>query len=241
MTPTPPPRGPECPPLAELEAFAAGEARPFEAHVAACAHCGPYVAALRVEADAFTRARPPELFLKQLERKAAARPTAPWWRWLALGAPLAAALVLFFFFRTPEPEVTFKGAPLRVFLKRGDAEPTLLPPDARVKAGDSLRFGYDAPAEGYLAVFELDGTEATAVFWPYAGARAAKVKQAQGLLAGAVVLDDSPGPEWLVAVWSRAPFETAPLLQQLRGQSTRPALALECGDCVVTTQRLLKP
>jgi hypothetical protein len=243
MNPTPPPRGPECPPLAELEAFAAGEPRPFAAHVASCAHCGPYVAALRVEAEAFARARPPELFLKQLDRRAAAAPRAPWWRWLVLAAPLAAALVVFGFFRTPDPqpEVIFKGAPLRVFLKRGEAEPALLAPDARVKAGDSLRFGYDAPADGYLAVFELDGTEATAVFWPYGGTRAAPVKAATGLLPGTVVLDDSPGPEWLVAVWSRAPFETAPLLQQLRGQSTRPAIALDCGDCVVTTQRLLKP
>ncbi|MDP1821641.1 MAG: hypothetical protein Q8L48_00280 [Archangium sp.] len=242
MTPTPPTRGTGCPPAAALEAFAAGEPQPFAAHVGSCAQCGPYVAALRADADAFARARPPELFLKQLERRAAGRPRTPWWRWLGVLAPVAAALVLFFVTRPPPDDgVTFKGPPLRVFLKRGDAEPALLPPDGRVKPGDSLRFGYDAPADGYLAVFELDGTEATTVFWPFAGTAGAPVKQSQGLLPGTVVLDDSPGPEWLVAVWSRAPFDTAPLAQQLKGQSTRPSVELKCAGCVVTTQRLLKP
>ena len=241
---TPPQRRPECPPAAELEAFAAGEERPFGAHVAGCSRCGPYVEALRAEAAAFARARPPELFLKQVERRAAAaKPERPWWRWLMIAAPLAAALVVFFLFpRGPVDDgVTMRGPPLRVFLKRGDAEPSVLAPDARVKPGDSLRFSYDAPSNGYLAVFELDGTESTTVFWPYGGSSAAPVKQAEGLLSGVVVLDDSRGPEWLVAVWSKKPFETAPILQELKGQSTRASITLQCADCVVTTQRLLKP
>lgn len=241
MKPTPPVRGPQCPPAAELEAFAAGESRSFEPHVAACAQCQPYVTALRAEAEAFQRARPPELFLKQLERRAAVKPKAPWWRWLMLVAPVAAALVVFFLLPPPGDGVTLKGSPLRVFLKRGEAEPTPLPADGRVKAGDSLRFSYDAPADGHLAVFELDGREQVTVFWPYGGAAAAPVKKAQGLLPGAVVLDDSPGPEWLIAVWSSAPFDTAPLARQLKGQATRPTVELECSGCIVTPQRLLKP
>lgn len=244
MKPTPPTRGPQCPPTASLEAFAAGEALPLSEHVASCEACGPYVAALRVEAEAFVKARTPELFLKQLERRAATPPArAPWWRWLAVVVPVAAALVLVL--RAPvdgrDDGVTLKGGPLRVFVKRGEAEAAPLPADGRVQAGDALRFAYDAPAAGYLALFDLDGRETVTVFWPYGAAKAGAVAKAQGTLSGSVVLDASPGPEWVVAVFSPEPFETAPLAAQLRGQSTRPSISLDCKGCTVTAQRLLKP
>jgi hypothetical protein len=243
MTPAPPVRGPQCPPAVELEAFAAGEPRPFAAHVESCDDCGPYVAALKAEAEAFARARPPELFQKQLERRALSSPARPWWtRWWVVLTPVAAALALFLVpTGVPGPGddgVTLKGSALRVFVKRGDAEPTPLAADARVAAGDALRFSYDAPQDGYLAIFDLDGTEAVTVFWPFDGTAASAVKRGAGLLPGSVVLDASPGPEWLVAVWSRAPFDVAPLAAQLRGQATRPAITLDCGDCVVASQRL---
>lgn len=241
MTPTPPPRGPSCPPTVTLEAFAAGEPQPIEAHVAGCATCAAYVQALRVEAAAFSRARPPELFLRQLERRAAA---PPWWRrWLVLAPVAAAALAVLLVVRTrPEDDgVTLKGAPLHVFIKRGDVEPRPLAADARVQPGDALRFSYDAPSPGFLAVFDLDGREAVTVFWPYGASAAGAVERGQGLLPGSVVLDASPGPEWLVAVWSPTPFDTASLAAQLKGQSTRPSVSLDCKGCVVTTQRLLKP
>lgn len=240
---SPPHRGPSCPPAAELEALAAGEPLPLSAHVDTCPECGPYVAALEQEADAFLRARPPELFLKQVARRAETQATRPWWwRFTAL-VPLAAALALFFVVR-PGGEgdgVTLKGGPFKVFLKRGDAEPAPLPADARVKSGDALRFSFDAPSAGYLAVLELDGRENVTVFWPFGGTAAAAVTPGQGVLPGSVVLDASPGPTWLVAVWSSKPFDTAPLAAQLRGQATRPSVTLDCSGCVVTTQRLLKP
>jgi hypothetical protein len=227
----------------ELEAFAAGEALPLAEHVAACADCGPYVVALKAEAEAFTRSRTPELFLKQLQRRAEQRPVArPWWRWLGVLVPVAVAMVIVLRGSIPEDDgVTFKGGALRLFVKRGESEPSPLAADARVQAGDALRFSYDAPSDGYLAVFDLDGRESVTVFWPYGEARAGAVKKAQGLLPGSVVLDASPGPEWVVAVFSEKPFDTAAIAAQLRGQSTRPSIGVECKGCVVTSQRLSRP
>lgn len=233
-----------CPASAELEAHAAGDEPRLAEHVTGCATCGPYVLALQEASAAFLRQRPPELFLKKLARRAEAPPPRPWWRWLAVLGPVGAAVVLSFVLRTgPEqPDgVTLKGEPLRVFLKRGEAEPRALKADEVVRAGDSLRFSFDAPADGYLAVLELDGTEGVTVFFPFRGGAPAPVKQSQGLVPGAVVLDDKPGPEWLVGVWAPAPFDTAALATQLRGQATRDRLSVSCPGCVVSTLRLSKP
>ncbi|MFZ5441251.1 MAG: hypothetical protein ACOZQL_14680 [Myxococcota bacterium] len=241
MNPTPPVRSERCPPTAELEAFAAGASPALAAHVSGCAHCAPYVEALRREADAFARARPPELFLKQLARRVDAQATrrAPWWRWLAIAVPVAAALALVVKLPTDDG-VTLKGDAFKVFLKRGDAESVALGPDAQVQAKDALRFSYDAPADGFLAVFDLDGADEVTVFFPYAASTAGAVKKGQGLLGGSVVLDAQAGPEWLVAVWAKKPFDTGPLAAQLRGQATRPEVKLSCDGCVVSTLRLSK-
>jgi len=90
-------RGPACPPAAVLEALSAGEPVPAEvsAHAAACPDCAAQLAALREAAAAFVKARPPELFLRQVERRAAAESAArPGWLrrlapTLALAIPLA--------------------------------------------------------------------------------------------------------------------------------------------------------
>lgn len=239
----PPKRLPGCPPTVELEAFAAGEPMPVVDHVASCAECGPYVAALKREAEDFSRMRAPELFVKQLERRQAAK-AKPWWRWLGLVVPVAAALVLFF--RTPGPVddvVTMKGVGFHVFLKRGDAEPVPAQMNTHVQAGDALRFSYEAPSDGYLTVYELDGRENVTVFWPYGEKQAGPVKKGLQTLSGSVVLDDSPGPRWLVAVFSTRSLAAAAGAAQLKGQSTRPTIKFDCevDTCSVTTLRLSKP
>lgn len=236
-----PARQPGCPAAADLEAHAAGDLPQLAAHVAGCASCGPYVAALREESAAFVRARPPELFLAKLERRARAPAPRPWWRFFAVLVPAAvAAALVIVLVRPPPDDVTLKGDPFRVFVKRGDAEPVALGADAAVRPGDALRFAYDAPADGHLAVFDLDGTEAVTVFFPFKGAAPAPVKKAQGLVPGSVVLDAQPGPEWLVAVWAPSSFDVPALAAQLKGQATRDRISLSCTGCVVSSLRLSK-
>jgi len=239
----PPKRLPGCPPTVELDSFAAGEPSAHAEHVASCAECGPYVAALKREAEDFSRQRAPELFLKQLERRQAAK-AKPWWRVLGFLVPVAAALVLVVRGQQPVDEgVTLKGAGFNVFLKRGEAEPVPVQMNTHVQAGDALRFSYDAPSDGYLTVFELDGRENVTVFWPYGEKQAGPVKKGPQTLPGSVVLDDSPGPRWLVAVFSTKSLAAAPVAAQLKGQSTRPSLKFDCevDTCSVTTLRLSKP
>lgn len=246
-------RGPGCPPAAALEALSAGEALPDEvaSHLRGCPACTAQLAALREAAEAFLRARPPELFLRQLERReeaARARPrglrglvTA-----LAVAAPLALVALLaprVFHPAGGEPGVTFKGGgAFRVAVSRGGAgAPELAAPDGVVRAGDALRFAYEAPADGYLLVLELDGRGEAAVLHPFGAAEGARVAAgAREFLPGSVVLDAAPGPEHLFAVFSPRPVEAAPLLAALRAQARRPEPALGCAGCTVTTLRLRK-
>jgi hypothetical protein len=239
----PPTRHSGCPAAADLEAHAAGELPELSPHVDGCSSCKPYVAALRDEAAAFVRARPPELFLKKLERRAQAPAPRPWWRWLAVLAPAAALVAVFLVTWQPPPDddITLKGDLLRVFVKHGGDESRPLRWDEVVRAGDALRFSYDPPADGYLAIFDLDGTEAVTVFYPYRGTAPVLVKPGQGLLPGTVVLDAQPGPEWIVAVWSPTAFDTANVSAQLKGQSTRDVVGVLCEGCVVSMLRLSKP
>jgi len=230
-----------CPAAADLEAHAVGDLPELAPHVTGCAACGPYVAALRDEQAAFNRARPPELFLQKLSRRAEAPAPKPWWRWLAVLAPVGVAAALAVVLLRPPAtggdDVTLKGGAFRVFLKGADAP---LGQDAKVRAGDALRFAYDAPADGFLAVFDLDGSEAVTLFFPYGGAAPAPVKKAQGVLPGSTVLDAQRGPEWLVAVWAPAAFDVAQVSAQLKGQATRDRLSVTCEGCVVSTLRLDK-
>lgn len=245
--PLPPsPRGPQCPPAAVLEALSAGEAAPdaTRLHVEGCPHCSGQLAALTSGREAFVRARPPELFLRQLERRAAAAPSRSM---LSRLMPVLAACVPVLALLVMVPrllqgdDVRLKGDAFRVVAAREGGTPELLGPDAQVRAGDALRFAYETPEAGHLVVLNLDGRGAASLFYPYSGTGSAPLAAGQrDFLPGSVVLDDAPGPEFLFAVFSLRPIEVAPLLEALRTQAGRPEPTLSCPDCRVSTLRLQK-
>ncbi len=246
--PLPPsPRGPECPPAAVLESLSAGETVPeaTRAHVEGCPTCGGQLAALTEGRDAFLRARPSERFLRQLERRAAEKPApSPWRRLLPVLAacvPVLALLVLVPRVLDGQGGVTLKGDAFKVVVSRGGGTPELLGPDSPVRAGDALRFAYEAPESGHLLVLELDGRGMASVFHPFGGGASVPLPAGQReFLPGSVVLDDAPGPEWIFAVFSPRPLDAAPLLAQLREQAGRAEPTLSCPDCRVNALRLQK-
>ncbi len=248
-SPLPPsPRGPECPPATVLEALSAGETAPeaTRAHVEGCAACGGQLAALTAARDAFLRARPSDRFLRQLERRATAAPAPPPWRrllpLLAVCVPLLAVVVFVPRFLPQDGGVRLKGGSFHVVVAREGAAPELLAPDSLVRAGDALRFAYEAPEAGHLLVLELDGRGAASVFHPFGGEASAPLPAGQrDFLPGSVVLDEAPGPEWLFAIFSPRPLEAAPLLARLREQAGRAEPTLSCPDCSVSVLRLRKP
>jgi len=252
MTPVLPPsrRGPACPPAAVLEALSAGEAvgSDVEAHTAGCPDCSAQLSALREAAVAFVKARPPERFLRQLERREVAPAPRPSLLRrlvpaLGLAVPLALAVVLLpRLLERPADGVTLKGDGFRVAIARaGGGAPELVASDAVVHPGDALRFSYEAARDGYLLVLDLDGRGTASVLHPFGASAASPLPANQrDFLPGSVVLDDAPGPEFVLAVFSPRPFEAAPLLEALRAQARRPEPALSCDGCTVTTLRLRK-
>lgn len=229
-----------CPAAAQLEAFSAGDLVALAPHVEGCAECGRYVRALTANAEAFQKARPPELFLRQVAQRPARQAPFRWWPAL-LPAALAVGLGMLFIpklFATPEA-VRFKGGAFRAFVKRGHTEPAPVRMDQTLAAGDELRFAFQANRDGYLAVFELDGTERVELRFPPAPG-ASRITAGTTLLPGAIALDASVGPEWFVSVFSTEPLDVETLSEQLKGQSRHPRINLDCERCDIETLRIAK-
>ncbi len=244
LSPPLPKRGPECPAPAVLEALSAGEPQEHGVaeHARGCADCSRYVAALEEQASAFRKSRPPEIFLRQLDRRAAQpKPRPAFLRWLALAAPLAAVLLLVPRLIGGGDDVTLKGGGLKVVYLRAGGTPQQVEQDARLKEGDALRFWFESPKDGHLLILDLDGTGKASVFHPFEGQRSAPLPaRSKEPLEGSVVLDAAPGPEWLVAVFSPKPIDAAPLLKQLEGSFGREMPAVNCDGCEVDTLRIQK-
>lgn len=250
ISPAPPPRGANCPPALALEALVAGEpARPeLSAHLAECAACGGYARALAAEQEAYRKLHPPELFVAQVKRKASARPKHFDLRWVGLAAALTVAVLVVVV--VPKgagtgrsgPAVAFKGSPFSaVYLRAGMRAPAPVVEDLRVREGDALRFFYDAPKPGWLAILDLDSTGLPSVLYPYGGTRMMAVTAGdEAPLPRSIVMDSALGSEFFVAVWAPRRMALAPLLRALHGQAGKATVHLACPDCEVHVLRIQK-
>jgi hypothetical protein len=113
--------------------------------------------------------------------------------------------------------------------------------DVRLKPGDALRFSYVASSNGYLAILDFDATGKATAFYPFGGNRPAAVSaKERALLPGSIILDNTAGYEWLVAVFSPTAFEIEPLLRQLEKHPPGATVHLSCQDCRVESLRIQK-
>lgn len=100
--------------------------------------------------------------------------------------------------------------------------------------GDTLQFALTLARPTHVAVFDREASGAVAVFYPWRGGNAGLVAAtAPGeprVLEPAIALDDSVGPEWLVAIRCETPFSTAPIAAALASRPTSALPALTAGD-----------
>ncbi len=235
LEPPHPVRKPDCPAPAELETHLAGEqGLRLEPHLFACSECRRYVEALERERDEFVRSRPPEAFLRQLGRQKSLASRQRWWPWL-LAPAVTAVLVLVV---APSGEVRGKGGLLSVhYLRPGMAGPSQVTQGQPLRAKDSLLFTVSPPSSGYLLILDVDGSGAVTVFHPYQGSQGARIEAGVQVLRGSIELDDAPGPEWLIAVFSRSPLEVSAL--EVRPTPHGPP-DLICPGCQVDRLRIEK-
>ncbi len=150
-------------------------------------------------------------------------------------AAIAASLVVVFFVASPldremadahavpddiQQPVRYKGEmSCKVFVKRGDRQ-FKATPGKTLRAGDRLRFVVTTDTGGYLSVFSVDGRGRPSPFYPDTLPDRAPEPM---LLAGsgdhelpdAVELDDSPGQETIVVLFSQARFDRRELVRAI--------------------------
>jgi hypothetical protein len=179
-----------------------------------------------VDVDAEVRAIGKKMATMEPEVK----PRASWWRWIFTGGALAAAaaaLILFVGRREPKPdddEIGIKGDSITLVVHAANdtGSRTLASGDA-IAPGTRIRFEVGAPKAGYVTVIGFDASGATTVYYPYGGAEAAVYDpKTGGLLPGAIAVDDTPGAEKYVAVFSDQPFSVEAVAAGVQGKGAFP-------------------
>lgn len=137
--------------------------------------------------------------LPEPEKKA-----APWWRWMFAGGGLLAAAAAIMLVVRPksEDDLQTKGDGITFLIHTPSR--TLASGDA-VTAGEKIRFEIGAP-KGFVAVYGVDGSGATTIYYPYGASAAAAYDPTTRVLPGAIALDATPGAEHFFAVYSAEPF-----------------------------------
>jgi len=158
---------------------------------------------LRAENAAFLAQVDVDLEVRRIQQR---RPPAKaaWWRWLFAGGGLLAAAAAIMLVVRPksEDDLQIKGDGITFLIHTPSR--TLASGDA-VTAGEKIRFEIGAP-KGFVAVYGVDGSGATTVYYPYGASAAAAYDPTTRVLPGAIALDATPGAEHFFAVYSTEPF-----------------------------------
>lgn len=206
-----------------------------EAHLRSCSACAQRKEALADDARAFD---------VPLRLPPARRPFARAFRLgLGLAATAAAALLLVVGTDVPAPDVRGKGAGTLALIARnpdGTIE-RVLPGDA-LAPGDAIRFEVRTSEPAVVAVLGIDAAGAVT---PYVEEVAIEAGGPQ-VLPGAILLDETLGPERIVALFCREPIGRAALVQagiealERAGGDPADELVLEVSDCLQTSLLIRK-
>ncbi len=193
-------RGEGCLSDLALDRFRAGElAAP--AHLSTCGACRARLEALKHEDQRFEA----EVWVEGEARKAKRRlPYA------GVGALAAAAAVLLVT-QIPNANRIKGGDALSLALREPGGHTEAVRPGQTLSPGDAVRFVVNAREAGAaVVVLDLDSRGAVSAFAPAPGAdQPQPFRAGRQVLDGAVVLDDSVGPERLVALLCATPLSAA--------------------------------
>jgi hypothetical protein len=193
-------------------------------HLSGCQRCREALARLRADAEEFQQRVLPRTVDQVVERAS----RRSFWRrpavWIAAPALAAtAALLVFLVFSTTHGDgegkgagVRVKGDPvLRVYALRGD-DVFKVRPGMKLRPADRIRFEVESAGARYLLVASKDGASQVSLYFPMDGVRSGRIPEGKSELPDSVELDQAPGPETLVAVFSAEPLTASLLLEALR-------------------------
>lgn len=227
-----------------LEALSREETERARHHLETCAQCQA-----RAEEGAQLRAN----FAKLVERTLAAvqQRNRSWRRWFAVrfAVPVVAIAACVLVLLRPraeptaiptEPEFGIKGSlPVFEVFARRDQQVFAVKDGSILVPGDELRFAVVPQGATYVLVASIDGSGAVTMYYPYNAERSAEVDPGRRTeLPGSIVLDAAPGPERLVAAFSRTPIRAVDLAAELRrhGAGRGSASSAMAGPLMQATQ-----
>jgi len=187
-------------------------------HVRHCARCADLARDVGSSRERFTRSVLPRLRAAAAARRA----RRAWWQrpWLgALLVPVAAVIVLLVAPPKPappsppaagDPDIGIQGGPGLMVVARREARVFPVDVSQPLRAGDQLRFVLQQPPYPFVLIASIDGAGQATVYVPYGGGESARFEPAPRIeVPGSIVIDASPGPERLFALYSRRPIPAA--------------------------------
>jgi len=147
--------------------------------------------------------------MEQVESRLAKRSRAPWlFAVPSLAVVAAVSFMLVQGEQSPlgQSGLAAKGDPvLQIFAKRRDSQ-FLVKPDMVLKKGDALKFVVQPVNYQHVLNLGIDHQQQVGAWYPFEGTQSAPI-HGKAELKGSVVLDDAPGRERAVAIFSQAPQE----------------------------------
>lgn len=218
-----------------LSALPSHEAQLAHVHLESCASCKAQWQTLsddqkRFEQFVFPRTLPTVQARVDAERSGFFGQLR-WTMWVpALG--VAAALVMLVF-KGQETRlendgyVGIKGQPtLEIFAIRGDGGPFAVGPGVPLHPKDRIRFVVSPAGAKYLLVASRDGAGTFSIYHPFGAQQSQALNDMKARLdvPGAVELDETLGPERVVAVFSEEPVMAEQVEAALRADEKNPKL-----------------
>ncbi len=181
---------------------------------------------LRAEHQAFLASVDVAAEVRGIQRRAPRPPERAWWRWIATGGALAAAVAAILVLVHPKgelgPDIETKGDGVTLVLHASTGE--RLATGDTVTPGTRIRFEVNATKPGYVAIVGIDGSGTATVYYPFGAAQPIYVDpKTNSLLPGAIELDATPGDERFFAVHAAEPFPLDAVTTALRGSAQLPA------------------
>ena len=152
--------------------------------------------------------------------------------WFAVGAVAAAAALVLVFIGTTHVEapsqdddIMLKGAFSMAVTARRGTEQFSVGQGAHLREGDAVRFTVTVDRPGFIAVFAREADGDIAPLYPESDPATNPApfpleNAGHQTLPGSIVLDDSAGAEWFIAVFSLRPFDRAAVLKAARGEGS---------------------
>ena len=220
--------------LYALDELMGDERENMAIHIASCEHCRAQVAELDGYREDFLVERPFASMEAEVSERVVFLPDEPeievherkWPRFsLALISALVGATALSLVLMVvplgkvdPGPRDGLKGVTELQAAVLRDGVVVRVDDRTQVRPGDEIQFRVDTGRYDHVLVLGMDGTGAVAVYQPFGGGESIVVEPGAGrTLETAFLLDDAPGPEVYVAIFTDEPVASDDAEELVRG------------------------